>query len=102
MGMNAPGTIILTFSQTGQFAANVAAEKWLREHGFSYGPLQNADPRGVLFGAQRVIAKWRCIPEALRGQLHGAITGDPCTGPIVVTIYANAPAAARLAVNRAA
>jgi hypothetical protein len=96
------GDIILTFDDKGDFAATARAQAWLVARGFSYGALSAPDePRAVLWGYPRTVAKWRSLSDAHRAALDGAITGDPKAGPVIVTIYARAPAAARMAVQRA-
>jgi hypothetical protein len=95
------GSLIATFSDKGDFAASGIAELFLRERGFSVGPMQANDPRGIMLGKMR-IEKWRRLTDATRAQLHGQMTGNPRTGPITVTIFAHAPAAAREAFSRAA
>jgi len=97
--------LTFTFPERGDFAASHAAEAFLKSRGFSFGPLQADDPRGVLFNElerPRIVAKWRCLSEYHRSQLHGLITGDPRKGPVLIKIFAHAPAAARQAVSRAA
>lgn len=96
------GDISITFENRGDFAATMKAQDYLIARGFSYGPLTPDEPRGILWGRPRIVAKWRCMSDAHRAFLDGQITGDPKSGPIVITIFARAPAAARMAVSQAA
>lgn len=58
----------------GDFVAVQRAEKLLQEHGFSFGTMQRAEPRGILFGDYD-IQKWRNLSRADREALHGFMTG---------------------------
>lgn len=50
------------FTHTGEaFSATSAAEKWLKEKGFSLGTMCSPDPRGILHEAGVHIPKWRYL-----------------------------------------
>jgi hypothetical protein len=92
--------ITLPFIQKGDFAAVGAAMLYLRQRGFSIGPMQASEPIAILYGANLCIGKWRTITELQRAVAHGTIeAADMRTGPVTVTIRSRAPAAARLAVT---
>lgn len=61
-----------TFEGKETFDACNAAENWLSERGYSFGPLQRSDPRGVVKGAAD-IEKWRNLSpkEDDRGSAQG-------------------------------
>lgn len=91
--------ITWTFTGTGDFAAHAAAVSYLRARRFSVGPMQGNDPVAALHGVNKCVGKWRSIPFELRALAHATITAaDMRTGPVTVTIFAHAPAAARAAV----
>lgn len=95
--------ITLTFSEPGDFAAFNAARAFLRARRFSVGPMQGNDPIAALFGANLVITKWRHIGGNARAAVHATLTAaDMRAGPVKLTIFAHAPAAARTAVSKAA
>ncbi len=80
----------LMFVETGEFKAYYAAQDWLRGRGFSCGQGQRGAPSGILFG-DFTISKWKNMTVAQQRQLHGELTGDHREGPVVVTIFADAP-----------
>jgi hypothetical protein len=88
--------LIKVFDQKGTFAALNAAEKFLRERGFSFASSCAVGPQGILFG-NYMIAKWRNLTVKERAQLHGVITGDGREGPVRVTLSAFAPEAVKRA-----
>jgi len=47
----------INFEANGDFGASRAAEKWLKENGYSVGSMQRGHPRGILKGDWDV-AKW--------------------------------------------
>lgn len=87
-----------TFTGAGEFEAMYAAERWLKERGFSVGRQQAHAPRGILFGDFEV-AKWRNLSTEERVALHGTMTGDGRNGPITVLIFSHVPAVARAALT---
>lgn len=84
-----------TFSEEGVFAASEAAGRFLTARGFSVGESQRGAPRGVLYGSF-CIQKWRNLRPSDRTALHGRMTGDERIGPVVIEIFASAPAEALL------
>lgn len=74
-----------TFSEPGTFKALYAAEKWLTENGYSYGPGSAMHPVPVLKG-DFIIAKWKNLTHKEIAQLDGKITGDFRDGPVRVTL----------------
>lgn len=90
-----------TFDDPGDFAATARAQAWLVARGFSVGPPQVGNPRGLIYGGseRKVVAGWSHLTDRARGELAGIITGDHLKGPVTVEIYAHAPAAARAAVR---
>ncbi len=90
----------LTFTNPTPFAACYAAEACLAKRGFSVGPMQGPDPRGILFGDYD-IQKWRNLTAAHKAALHGEMTADSMRyGPVTIRLYASAPAEAVEAFNR--
>lgn len=95
--------ITLTFSEPGDFAAFNAARAFLRARRFSVGPMQGNDPIAVLFGPNFNVAKWRHIGGNARAAVDATLTAaDMRAGPVKLTVFAHAPAAARAAVKQAA
>ncbi len=61
-----------TFTHTGDdFSATSAAEKWLKEKGYSLGTMCAPEPRGILKEAGAYIPKWRYLDQ---DQLYGMAT----------------------------
>jgi hypothetical protein len=81
------------FDEVGDFAAVDAAERALSLAGFSVGRSQRGAPRGILFGDYD-IQKWRNLRTGEREALHGQMLGGR-NGPVTVTLFADAPQAAR-------
>lgn len=79
------------------FVAMAAAEGFLQSRGFSVGPMQADEPRGIMFG-NFIIAKWRDLAPHERHQLHGVMTGDMRFGPVKIELYKSATPPARAAV----
>ena len=76
-----------TFSEPGMFKALDAAEKWLTENGYSYGPGSAMDPVPVLQG-DFITAKWKNLTIKEVAQLDGKIVGNYREGPVTVTLKA--------------
>lgn len=70
-----------------EFEATYAAERWLKERGYSVGRIQGRDPRGVMMGTDWSIAKWRNLNPRERAELHGVVIGAPRSGPVTILIY---------------
>lgn len=85
------------FTDKGDFLAMHAAERFLDERGFSFGPTQGHDPRAIMFG-DYLVSKWGNLSRQNIADNHGVMFGVPRTGPITVVIYSTAPKAARAAV----
>ena len=72
----------------GDFSGLYAAEKWLRDAGYSYGPTQADGPQAI-FAGDCVVSKWRHLSSAERAQVDGtidAIAGDRRNNGVVVTL----------------
>ena len=67
------------------FAAVNAAEKWLRENGYSVGVMQAHSPRGIIKG-DVIIAKWRNLSSKDRAELDGEMIGGR-GGPVTIKIW---------------
>lgn len=72
------------------FEAYYAARDWLKAHGFSCGSGQRGAPSGILHG-DFTIAKWKNLSLKERRECHGELTGDHREGPVTITIFADAP-----------
>lgn len=90
---NQPNTIIhidgfvVTFSQhenAGPFAAMRAAERYIRNRGWTVGPSQRSSPRGIMFD-KYVIAKWRNLSWAERVACDAYLVGNGRYGPLTIT-----------------
>jgi len=76
-----------TFTEPGTFQALYAAQKWLDENGYSYGPGSAMHPMPVLKG-DFIIAKWKNLTRKEIVQLDGKIDGSFREGPVTVTLKA--------------
>ena len=84
-----------TFSNTGDFEANRAAERFAEECGLSVGRMQGPAPRGLLYGDYD-ISKWRNMSTAEINALHGTMGGDFREGPVTIRLFDSAPEEARV------
>jgi hypothetical protein len=75
------------FSETGAFKALYAAQRWLAENGYSYGPTCVMHPAPILKG-DYVIAKWRNLTKKEIKALDGWLDGDLREGPVTVQLKA--------------
>ncbi|HEX8595365.1 MAG TPA: hypothetical protein VF682_19150 [Pseudomonas sp.] len=74
-----------TFTEPGTFQALYAAQRWLDENGYSYGPGSAMHPVPVLKG-DFIIAKWKNLTRKEIAQLDGKIDGNFREGPVTVTL----------------
>lgn len=86
------------FTNAGTFAAARAAEHWLDERGFSYGPSQVDGPQAIWHG-DCCISKWRNLSRKEREQCHATLSGDGREGPMTITLCAAATPEAIAAFN---
>lgn len=89
---------VVEFNQTGKFEASHAAQKWLDERGFSYGPSQADGPQAIWHG-DCDISKWRNLSRKEREECHAIMTGDGRAGPMRITLMRGATAEAIAAFN---
>lgn len=94
--------LVKTFSDQGIWAAKDHAERFLKAAGFSVGINQAHSPRGILFGRDVIIMKWRNLRRHEIEALHGELTGDGREGPITVRIFERAPQEAKRAFHKIA
>lgn len=76
----------LTFTGKTDFHAVHQAEDWLERHGFSLGPMQKGNPRGIVYG-EVAVAKWRNLGFADVKRLDGVLRGDMRRGPVTITLF---------------
>lgn len=88
-----------TFTQTGDFEATHAAEKFLKESGFSLGTTCHGLPRGIMFG-DYWITKYRNLDRGQRQALHGELVGDGRNGPVTIRLFDSAPEDAKAAFGK--
>ena len=74
-----------TFSETGTFESLYAAQKWLTQNGYSFGPSCAMKPIPVLKG-DFVIAKWKNLTKKEIAMLDGQIDGNLREGPMTVML----------------
>lgn len=79
------------------FGAQRAADKWLRDRDFSFGPSQADGPQAIWFGDHSV-SKWRNLSAKERLAAHGIMEGWRA-GAVHITLRAHAPAEAVAAFN---
>ena len=83
----------LTFTGTEDFGAYNAAQMWLEEHGYSYGPLQADAPTGIAKGDCE-ISKWRTLTDQERDDLDGTMNAPGRTyrtGPVYIDLKESKP-----------
>ncbi|MGH8417988.1 MAG: hypothetical protein ACRER8_12010 [Pseudomonas sp.] len=73
------------FSEKGAFKALNAAQDWLTDNGYSYGPTCVMHPAPVLKG-DFIIAKWRNLTKKEIKALDGWFDGDLREGPVTVML----------------
>lgn len=83
----------ITFDQPGDFQAQYAAERWLRDRGFSIGSSQGDSPRAIWHG-DCYISKWRGLSAADKAEMHAQMLGDGRNGPVHIELCAGATPAA--------
>lgn len=74
-----------TFTEIGTFEALYAAQKWLTQNGFSYGPSCVMHPMPILKG-DFLIAKWKNLTKGEIAGLDGKLEGNMREGPMTVTL----------------
>lgn len=84
----------IEFKDEGTFQAGYAAEKWLRDRGFSVGSSQAAAPRAIWHG-DCYISKWRGLSAADKRDMHARMDGDMRNGPVSITLLPSASPEAR-------
>lgn len=77
--------IIIDFHLREPHESRRAAETWCRANMVSVGEVQPGAPRGLLYGKYHIPA-WRMLSPEQRQAMHGTMTGDMVTGPVVVSI----------------
>lgn len=85
----------ITFDCPGDFASSRAAEHWLTQHGFSYGPSQADGPQAIWYGAYS-ISKWRNLSAAEKCAADALLSASR-TGKASITLSATASPDARVA-----
>src|SRR3546814_5739015 len=84
----------LSYNDVGTFAAYNRMVREIGAAGFAIGASQVGSPVGLMFG-HYIVSKWRNLNQQQRAELHGIVEGDRRTGPLLVTIYDDAPREAR-------
>ncbi|MEB0008660.1 hypothetical protein QN412_02910 [Pseudomonas sp. RTB3] len=74
-----------TFSEPGTFEALYAAQKWLTQNGYSFGPGCAMKPIPILKG-DFVIAKWKNLTKGEIAGLDGKLDGNMREGPVTVIL----------------
>lgn len=90
------GDSAVTFTDPDDFAAAHAADKWLRDRGFSCGSMQGYEPRAIWFG-ECYISKWRGLNAADKREMHAKMTGDQRNGPVTISLCRGATNDAKVA-----
>ncbi len=88
---------IMKFDQTGDFEASRAAEQWLRDRNFSFGPSQADGPQAIWHGVCD-ISKWRNLSILEKAEAHGILESSR-NGTATITLRSNAPMSARFAIH---
>lgn len=74
------------------FGAQYAAERWLRERGFSFGASQADGPQAIWYG-ECGVSKWRNLSAKEKREAHAVMDGRRA-GSVRITLRAHAPAEA--------
>lgn len=77
------------FNNKGEFAASYAAEKWLRDRGFSFGSSQADGPQAIWHG-DCYVSKWRNLSAKEKREMHAVMDGDGRDGPVHIRLCAGA------------
>jgi len=78
----------VTFDFEGDFQSSYAAEKWLKDRGFSYGPSQAMAPTAIWFG-DCSISKWRNLSAQDKREMH-AVMLNQRNGPVNIDLMPGA------------
>src|SRR3546814_18749727 len=84
----------ISYNDVGTFASYNRMVREIGAAGFAIGASQVGSPVGLMFG-HYIVSKWRNLNQQKRAELHGIVEGDRRTGPLLVTIYDDAPREAR-------
>lgn len=84
------GVNSVSFYDRGDFAAIDAARAWLKERGFSYGPMQDNAPIAVMHGKWK-IGKWKTLSPEDLNDIHArimpaAMTASMRGGPVTIRL----------------
>lgn len=83
------GATAIVFANVGTFEAARAAEQWLDDRGFSWGPSQVGGPQAIWHG-DCAISKWRNLSAAEKRDCHATMDGEKREGPVTITLRAAA------------
>lgn len=77
------------FPNTGiEFSAINDAEKWLKENGYSVGPMDATAHKCAIFHGNYVIGKWRNLDHKEKDSIDGILTySDARNGEVKVVLY---------------
>lgn len=75
------------------FSAHYQAEKFIREHGGSYGSMERGAPIGVIMKKDVLISKWRNLSKQDRIELDGVLESGR-SAPATLFLYVDLPAIA--------
>ena len=80
------------FTQTGEWKALRAAEKYANQNGYDFGSMDAPNPIALVKGNYyehelNLPHKWHNMTPAQRNNIDGIITGNFRNGPVWVTLY---------------
>ena len=79
-----------TFKVPGTFQSMYAAQRWVKENGYSYGSTSAMQPTAVMKGdyySYILPEKMKNFTAKEKASVHGIIFGDMREGPVTVHIY---------------
>lgn len=77
--------LVIKFEQTGLYAAARECARWLKQRGYSHGPVNPGLPVAVEYGECKV-GDWRGMSNAEKAAALGTMHGDLVSGPITLTL----------------
>jgi hypothetical protein len=80
---------IVIFKNNGTFESYYAAEKWVKEKGYSRGSTCVFSPVAIIRGPYNLPQKWRNMTMNQRNSVDGVIEGEMREGPVRIVMFEN-------------
>ena len=81
-----------SFKEEGTFQSMYAAQKWVKEQGYTYGSNSAIEPTAIMQGdyySYNLPHKMKNFTAKEKRSVHGIMQGDIREGPVTVIIYNN-------------